>query len=216
MSAVLNATLRESNLSRGELNKLKKAGKIPSCIFGKGMETIQTFVNALEFEKIYKAEGKIFETELNGEKYLTNAKEIQTHAFANSIIHIGFHKLTRGETTTINVPVEIIGTAPGVKAGGVLNSLLDTVQIDAFPTNIPSSIQIDISTLELGATLSLSQVTLPTGAVFNDSVDMEAVVVTCVAAQLQEEEAAPEAAAEAAAEGESAEAAAPADEAPKS
>ncbi len=200
-TGALKTQSRDLNLSKGELNASRKAGKIPGCIFGKGMETIPIFVDLLSFKKTFSANGKIFETEVNGESILTNAKEIQTHSFGNYITHIGFHKLKKGEKTTVNVPVQLIGECKGLKAGGILTTLTDMLSVNAIPSKLPSSIDIDVTELEVGSSIKASDISLPDGASFTDSQDMESVLVTCNVPQKQEEVTTASATEEAPAEG---------------
>jgi large subunit ribosomal protein L25 len=202
-TGLLQAEKRELTHSQGELNKFRKNGKIPANIFGKDIEPLPVFVNLVDFKKVYADSGKVFELEVAGKKYLTNAKTIDKSSVSHDVIHIAFHNLVRGQATTVAVSIHTIGEAPGSKAGGVVTLLHEMVKITGAPTKLPESLQIDISELELDGTLTCSQIKLPEGVTLED--DADETLVTCKASKIVEEEPVPAAAAEGeAAEGEAA------------
>lgn len=79
-AAVLKTESRDLVFTKGELNNFRKKGKVPAILFGKGMESVPLFVNLIEFKNTYANNGKIFEINANNQKYLVNAKNIQTNA----------------------------------------------------------------------------------------------------------------------------------------
>lgn len=189
MSDVLQCEVRDLKFSGGELNRFRKAGKIPGVIFGKGMDSVPVFVNLIEFKNTYQKNGKIFEVNFGGQKETVNAKVIDTTPLGR-VNHISFHKLTKGEKTTVNIPVTIEGDSIGAKAGGIVQQLADTIQMTALPKDLPESIVVDVTALEIGQGLTVSQLNLSSKFEIDES-EAAKTVVNCQAPQKQEE-AAPE------------------------
>lgn len=204
MSNVLECEVRETKFSGGELNKFRKGGKIPGVIFGKGMDSVTVFVNLIEFNNMYAKNGKIFEVNFGGQKETVNAKVIDTTPLGR-VNHISFHKLTKGEKTTVKIPVSIEGDAIGAKVGGIIQQLEDTIQITALPKDLPESIVVDVTALEIGQGLTVGQLNLSSKFEV-DELDLERMIVNCQAPQKAAEEIASEDS-EASAQGDSAPAA---------
>lgn len=170
---------REANLSKGELNKLRKDGKVPACLYGAGLKNENFFIDKIDFEKIFAEEGKIFETEVGGKKHLTNAKEIQLSSVAHDLVHVSFVKLRKGETTTVLIPVQLVGDAPGEKDGGNVVVTHEHIKVDGIPSKIPSHLEVDISALNMEETIHINEIKLPEGIVIHESEDPERGVVIC-------------------------------------
>ena len=182
----LKTEQRAKEWSKGQMNTFRREGKIPAVIFGKGMDSASVFVNWIEFQKCYQEHGKVFEIEFGGKKETVNAKFIDTNPLGR-VSHISFHKLAKGQMTTMKVPVTIAGDSVGAKAGGVIQQLLDTITVTALPKNIPDMIHVDVTSLEIGATLKAGDIKLPTGLTV-DEAEADKTVVNCQAPQKQEEE----------------------------
>lgn len=198
--ATLKTEDRDLGLTQGELNKLRKMGKIPAVVYGKGRNpSTPIFVNLVEFMKIYHDTGKIMEMNVGGSTEMVNAKVIDRSPMGN-FQHINFHQLKRGQKTQVKVPVHADGEAKGVKEGGVLSIVHEVLVIEAKPKDIPESIHVDVSELAIGDTLTAGQIKLAAGLELVD--DPEMAVISIQAPQKEEPE--PEAAA---AEGEEAPAA---------
>lgn len=181
---ILKTDERQLGLSRGELMKERKGGHLPAILFGKGMESVPLFVNQVEFQKIYKEKGKIFEIEVGGKKHLINTKFIHKDPLHKIIYQVDFYKLQKGVETTVKVPVKIIGDAVGVKAGGSIQQRQETLEIKGTPMNIPESYEVDVTALEIGSSLHIKDLTA--GGKFEFIGDPELTVVACVAPQKEE------------------------------
>lgn len=190
---VLKTQPREIGLSKGELNKLRKQGKVPACLYGAGVKNENFFIDKVEYEKIFAKEGKIFETEVAGKKHLTNAKEVQISPVMHDLVHVSFVKLRKGEKTTVVIPVQTLGTAPGEDDGGNVAIVYEKVKIDGVPSKIPSYFDVDISDLQAGGSIQLKDIKLPEGIELHETEDPEQTVVNCNRPSLKEEEPAEEA-----------------------
>lgn len=198
-NTALNAEIRTLDFTKGELNSFRRNGKIPAILFGKGMESLPLFVNLMEFKKAKADQGKIFEISAENKTYLVNAKTIHTNAVGNIVTHIDFLNLDRNQETTVRVKVVLVGESPGAKAGGVIQVIEEVIAITGVPKDIPESIEIDISELELGVNIAAGEIKIPKGTKLE--VEDDKTIVTCSAPKTQEE-----AEPVAAAEGEAAEA----------
>ena len=108
-------------------------------------------------------------------------KDQQNHPVRGDVMHVDFLEVRLDEEiqTTVGVELEGVEESPGVKEGGVLEQVTRELNIEALPTDIPDQIVVDVSSMEMGATLSLSEVPAPKGVTFLDDPD-ETVIATVV------------------------------------
>ncbi len=184
----LNVRIREAT-GRGSSRRIRKEGEIPAVVYGKsGSQALS--VNEKEFRQLWKSiHGGAALIELkdeSGKDRLTTVKDLQIHPIKDSILHIDFNEVIRGEAMTTTVPVVIEGEAEGVKVdGGVLSVLLHDTEIKTLPRNLPESLVIDISALKLGESTHLSDIQLPEGVELTG--DPETVIATVGHPQPEEE-----------------------------
>lgn len=134
---------------------LRSEGFIPGVIFGKGLESISITVSQTEVEKAYNEGGETTLIDIkigdNTEKVLF--KEVQEDPITGKIIHAGFYKPNLKEKTEAEVPVEIIGEENNefVKNGeAIVLILVNEVAVEALPTDLPHSFEIDVSNMQVG------------------------------------------------------------------
>ncbi|MFC1749039.1 50S ribosomal protein L25 [Pseudomonadota bacterium] len=207
----LEVTTRDPKL---KAKGLRRESIIPAVFYGKKIEPVSIQMDYQTFRKVYIAGGQSAIIDLNidgkqSEKVLV--QDINLNPLTGKIDHVDFVKVNMKEEVTANVPIEVVGTAPAVKdLGGILNTVKTEITVKCLPTELPQSVEVDVSDLEeFGASIHISDLKLPEGVVVQDT--PEDVVLNVVAPRIQEEEeAAVEADAEAAAaavEGEEGEAA---------
>lgn len=185
-------------------NKLRKEGYIPAIAYHKGESSVAIKVPTNAFTKIAAVSRKaqVFtlrspSKNLDGKASII--KNIQRDYVNNRLIHIDFQTLKDDEAIHIDVPVKVIGEAPGVKVdGGVLTIMTHEIAITCLPKFIPSEIQVDVSALQLNESIHAKDLKLSEGVVLNMDDDETIISVTVPRAV---EEAAPVAAEGAAAEG---------------
>ena len=204
-NAALSAQSREGT-GKGSARKLRAAGRVPAVIYGHGEETRKLSVDAHElmtlFSKI-RVESTVITMNIDGETEPSRAlvREVQRHAFRDDVVHVDFYQIHAGEMLTVQVPVRLIGAAPGVKAGGVLQHSLSEIEVRCLPDRIPTTLDVDISALEIGDSVHVRDIAQPEGVEF--LVDAERTVCSLMAPTLVVE--AEDEAAAAAVEGEVAE-----------
>jgi large subunit ribosomal protein L25 len=211
-------------LGSAESRRLRKEGLVPGVLYGSG-EPVAICIEERELRRALTGAGglhSILDVEIDG-KGSTHAsilKEYQVDPVRGGVTHVDLQEVRLDQAITASVQVQLLGAedAPGVREGGVLSQPLREVNVEALPLEVPEHLELDVSGMEIGGTLRISDLTAPEGATLLD--DPETVVATVTAPTrvvepepTEEELAAMEAEAEAAegeegAEGEAAEGAA--------
>jgi large subunit ribosomal protein L25 len=166
-SAELKAELRQDH-GKSATRKMRAAGRIPGVVYGHGEKTRMVSVDAHELELLFAKvhwENTIIDLDIEGErgKVRTLVREVQSHAYKPNIVHVDFQQIHAGERLHVAVPIRVVGTAPGTKAGGVLMQNETDLPIRTTPDRIPEYIEVDISSLEIGDSVHLRDITLPEG-----------------------------------------------------
>ena len=159
--------------------RLRAEGKIPGIVYGHGSEPIPVAVGAREFQIALSGEAglnTLLSLEVDGKNFLTLARDIQHHPFKNVVTHIDFQIVRRDELISAEVTINLVGEPIEVQHGdGIVDQQLFTLAIKAKPADIPPSVDIDISELTIGASLHVSDITIPRGVELET--DPEATVV---------------------------------------
>jgi large subunit ribosomal protein L25 len=189
--------------------RLRRDGKIPGTLYGHGMDPVSLAVAARDLRAALNGEAgsnQLLNLDTGSTTYLALAREMQRHPVANTVTHVDFQIVRRDEVVSAEVSVVLTGEALEVHHGdGLVDQQMFTLAINALPSDIPISIELDVSELVIGGQLRVSDLKLPAGV--TTDVDGEAAVVIGqpprVIAVEGEEGAEGEAGAAAGAEGES-------------
>jgi large subunit ribosomal protein L25 len=205
MSEYKLAAQRRAETGKGAARRARAAGRVPAVLYGHGMDPVHLSVDAREFGHALRTDAGtnvLIELSVGRTKHLALAKEVQRNPVRGSFIHVDFLAVQRGETVQVRVPVPLVGESPGVREGGIADQDLHEILVEAEVTAVPDSVQADISGLNIGDVLRVSDLKAPEGATILE--DPEASVVSIVAPTVEEEPTEEEEAAEgeAAAEGE--------------
>ncbi|WP_342580708.1 50S ribosomal protein L25/general stress protein Ctc [Ureibacillus sp. FSL W7-1570] len=159
MSTVLQAEKRKTGV-RSELAQLRKGGRIPAVIYGYNIENTPISVDYKEIAKEVQKRGKtgIFDLDVEGKRVKALIHEVQRDSLKGEVLHIDFFSVNMDEEVEVDVPIHAVGESIGVKEGGVLTQILNTLRIKVKPAEIPEKIDIDISTLGIGDTLFVSDI----------------------------------------------------------
>ena len=192
METNLKAKVRE-NSGSAQSRRSRGEGNIPAVVYGLGMDPVSVEIDAREFTNALKTEAGsnvIFNLEIGKEKYTALAREIQKHVYRNEFLHVDFIQVDLSQTVDADVQVNFTGIPMGVKEeGGVVQTVNSTITITALPTNIPTSLDLDISELNVGDNLAATDVDLPEGVeLANDEDDSILVTITIPRAAVEEEE----------------------------
>lgn len=211
----LAATPRDG-AGKGSARAARRDGKIPAVIYGNKEEplTINLERRTLELE-LHKPGFfiRLVDLEIDGSKHRVLPRDVQFHPVSDAPLHVDFLRFSRDRkiTVAVHVAFENEEESPGLKRGGVLNVVRHEVEINAVADNLPSSLTVDLTGLDIGDSVHASSVPLPEDVTFAIT-DRDFTIATIAAPTIALEE--EEAAAAAAAEGEEgAEGEAPAEEA---
>ncbi|HUX14635.1 MAG TPA: 50S ribosomal protein L25 [Spirochaetia bacterium] len=200
---VLQGALR-TETGKGPVGRLRRNGKIPAVIYGHEKSHAIT-IDAREFGRKFRtiSENTIITVETSGGNHDVLVKDYQEDLLTGKITHIDFYEIVSDRLLRTHVPVRMKGTSPGVREGGVLETLLHDIEIECYPKDIPESFEIDISGLAIGNSIHVSDLSVPKDARILNALDQVVVTVAHQRIEIVEPTAA-----EAAAEGEEAAAAA--------
>ena len=185
MSELSELTLKVSprdKSGRNACKSLRNAGRIPAILYGKALNKSYSLDDKETRMLLRKASGTSSLLRLlgdNGEDELVLIKELQKDQIKDRILHIDFVQVTRGEDLQTKVPLVISGEAEGVKSqGGILEILASEVEVKCRPSNLPSQVTLDISTMELGSNLQIKDLPKLENIEYTDSPDM--ILASCV------------------------------------
>ncbi len=163
MTKTLAAEKREGT-GKGVARKLRQSGRVPAVVYGKDMDAVSLSVDANEalhlFETI-SVENTVVDLQVDGESHTTLVREIQSHPVRRELIHIDFLRIQAGVMVELEIPVHLEGTPIGVKMnGGVLDHIVHELPVRCIPSNIPDSINVDVSGLDLNDSIHVSDLVL--------------------------------------------------------
>ena len=172
------------------VRRLRRAGHVPGVIYGGDAEPEHFSVDARVLRNTLAHAHAVLDVSI-GENKSTPAmiKDVQRHPVRGEMVHIDLLRVRLDKPISATVTIELVGTekAEGVVAGGVLNHEAHQVQVEALPANIPGSIQVDVSKLELNATTTVADVTPPEGVLFLDDPDTVIATITPPSVEVVEE-----------------------------
>jgi large subunit ribosomal protein L25 len=167
VKATLSAQPR-SDIGKGKNRKLRATGRIPAVVYGRHEQTRKLTVDAHDFDRLLatvRVENTIINLSIEGERGPVKAlvREVQTHPVRESVLHIDFYQIHADEAVTVEVPIRLLGTAAGVRAGGIMQHALIALEISCLPDNIPEVFEVDVSNLEIGDSIHVSDIAIPAG-----------------------------------------------------
>ena len=162
VNTVLEAKLR-TETGKGRARRIRSSGAIPAVIYGREQDTISLTIDSRESKRLFQSvsvENTIINVKIDNEEeqFETLVREIQVHPHRDDILHVDFYRIERGVALEVEIPVDFIGNAQGVKEGGVLEILFRELRVKCRPSQIPETIVVDISELEIGSSLKVSDI----------------------------------------------------------
>ena len=200
----LKATKR-TTASSGQINKLRSDGFIPAILYGGEKNNINISLKKIHLKDIINTEtfmSKVYDLDIDGSKEKALARDVSFDPMSDEPIHIDFMRIIKGSKLILEIPVKFINLdkSPGLKKGGVLNTVRRKIELKCPAENIPNEIVIDLNNTEIGTSIKISSVKLPPNVV-PTIIDRDFVVATVVAPTVVVE---PEKTEEATAEGDAA------------
>ena len=175
-----------------KVENLRQQGMLPAVVFGKELGSISITLDQKEFEKVYEEVGEsaLVDVIVSDEKPVkVLIKEVDLNPVSDEIIHANLHAVSLTEKATATIPIEIVSESPIVKSGeGMLLTLLDEVEVEALPQDLPPEIKLDISGLtEIDQSLAVKDLPVDRKKV-EIKQDAEDLVVKVEHAEMAEEE----------------------------
>ena len=157
----LNVDIRkEQGTSAARRTRLQN--KVPAVVYHSGVEATPLSVDKISLNKALRTGQMIFEVNVEDKDQFVLVKEIQYHPVTDEIIHIDFQKVKEDEKISLEVAVRSSGEAQGVKLGGLLVQMLNSVTIKCRPAEIPEFLEIDVTDMDMNTNLFVRDITLPT------------------------------------------------------
>ncbi|MEQ8359756.1 MAG: 50S ribosomal protein L25/general stress protein Ctc [Cytophagales bacterium] len=167
---------KRTDFSKSATNKLREEGMVPCVLYG-AEDHVHFNAPVYLFNDLVNTPDVAFvNIDVEGKEYRCILQDIQYHPVSDMILHADFRELTTGKKVKMEIPIKLIGTAPGVMEGGVLVRKLRQATIKALPKNMPEVIELDISDLSLGQSLKVKDLVVEAGEILNS----ERITVTSV------------------------------------
>lgn len=182
--------LQERTVLGKGLNALRHEGMVPGVIHNHGEPSVHVMAPEFELTKVYNAAGKHHPLELNvGEqKYLALIKDAHFNPVKRRLEHVVFQAIKRNEKVEAEVPIHLEGEIPAEKVGLMILNQLDTVQVEAFPRNLPDELKVDATKLaELHDKITVADLEVPEGVTVLTEEDHPIATVVETRAQVSEE-----------------------------
>jgi len=166
--------------------RLRKSGRIPVILYGRGAETIPLAVGQRDLVHLVRhhAHGLV-QLNLSGDQQLTLIKALQWDALGESLLHADFVRVVRGETVRLEIPIKLHGEAAGIKQGGVLEQYIYEVEIECPVESIPEMIDVNVNDLKLDDAITVGQLPLPENCRLTADEDLREQVVVEVHARVE-------------------------------
>ncbi len=159
MSSVLQAKNRKEG-RRSDLTSLRNEGNVPAVVYGAKLGSKSIYLNEMDLLKTIKDVGRngVIALDVDGSKQNVILTDFQKDPLKNGFVHVDFLAVDMSKELTTDVRIALIGDAAGVKDGGVLQQSLHQVSITATPANIPQSIDIDVTNLQVAETITIADI----------------------------------------------------------
>ena len=166
-TTIINGNLRNST-GKGSARAARRAGRIPAIIFGDKKETVSIDIEEREYKKIMNQSGifsRLLDLSVEGKSNLVLTRDIQFHPVSENPLHVDFLRVGKGSNINVSVPVSFINEelSPGLKTGGVLNTVRFELELMCPADSIPEKIEINLEGLVVGDSIKISSVNLPDG-----------------------------------------------------
>jgi len=164
-TTTLQAEVRGSR-GKGPARRLRAEGKIPGVFYGPGVRPTPLTLSPKEVTQALRGKrgrNVVFKLSVDGKDQLAMVKDVTTDPVTQELLHIDLYRILEDKVLEVHVPLHAIGRSVGVVQGGVLNITRRTLPLRTTPANIPVSIDVDVTHLDLKDTISVEDVEFPQG-----------------------------------------------------
>ena len=176
---------RREELGKNANRRLRARGRIPGVMYGRGLDAVAVSVDPEDLDRILHSEtghNTIFKIDVDGTENEVLIKDYQLDPVLGELVHADFQAVSMDRKMTFEVRVQPDGSAPGVTAGGILEMVLREIQVECLPGDVPDHFLVDVSALEIGDTVRVSDLDIATSKVPLLS-ESDLVVITVVPPQ---------------------------------
>ena len=154
-SILLNVESRD--LGKKAAKALRTSDSVPCVLYGSDMEPVHFQATELSLHPlIFTHETHVIEVNLDGNKWSCIMRAIDFHPVTDRPIHADFQLLTEGQEIRVTIPIQLTGQSVGQLEGGVMQQVISEIEIECLPKDIPGQFEIDISALNIGDALHVS------------------------------------------------------------
>ena len=151
----IKATIRES-VGKSHARRLRRKGEIPCILYGVEKDTVRLSVSHRDFERLLSETRSVFIVDFGDTKQRSVIREIQYHPVKGDMIHVDFLRVKAGQEISVSVPLKFVGNSEGEKVGGIFQEIKVDLEITCLPKYIPENLEINISELNLGDSIHVS------------------------------------------------------------
>ena len=169
---------------------LRRNGKIPVNYYYGGEDNHNMSIDKKVLHKAIQTGQHVFELELDGNTIYVTVKEAQYHPVTEEIIHLDLLRVRRDVKMKFSIPLNLVGDSVGAVEGGIVSQSANLIDIECFPTDVPDSIDVDITNLELNGAVFASDIELPSDTELLSPEDTT--IAVCAAPKAEAEVVAPE------------------------
>lgn len=146
--------------TKGALNTMRREGKVPAIMYNQHGKSESISVNLREFSKISReiSESSIVTLLIDGKEHSCFVKDRQLDLLTGNLIHVDFFEVEKNAVVHVRVPLHFVGTAPGIKLGGIFESPMHEVEVSALPGDIPQHIEVDVSNLNVNESIHVKDI----------------------------------------------------------
>lgn len=174
----------------GKAERLRAEGKLPAIVYNRETN-LPVAVDFKTFDRVFRATGtsSLIDLQVDGDTHQVLVREVQMDKRKRVPLHVDFYAITAGQAVEVYVPIEFHGTPEGAKEGGQIDIQRREVHIRILPSLIPNHIEVDISPLDMGDSLHMSDIAskLPEEAEILDDMDRTIIAVLAPRAEIEEE-----------------------------
>lgn len=169
--------LKVESRKNSNLREIRSQGFVPAIICGSD-ESVQIQLKEVDLRKVVEKTGKVMEVDVDGKKHFANLDEVQKDPVTRKLVHVSFHALKKGQSMVMELPIVLDGQAVGLKEGGILVQAMKTIHVEGLPSKMPEAVHVDVSALELGNSLHVSDCPPPAGLKWLDK-ELDRSIVNC-------------------------------------
>ena len=173
---------QRKELGEKSSKKFRNEGMIPGIFYSSSEKPFPFYIDKKHLYDALRSSSRVYSLNINGKNLYGIFKDIQYHPVSEKIIHVDLYGISLKDKITISIPLILKGESPGLKMGGMMTQTLLEVEVTCSATKVPESIEIDISQLELGSILHVSDLEIEDGEIVTSG------EATIVSIQLPKEE----------------------------